>query len=171
VHRALAYLAQEPIIERSLLVDEERTIRLQSSFPLKLTVTKPDGKEVLVNLQQLAARNIMHFSGTDRPGFYVVATGNEILDRFAVNIDPDESNTSPSSEKRREKMFQRLGIANDNIHRVNQPQEVQRTITESRLGAELWKQFLIAALIIAIIEMLVAQDTKRSLTSTITHTP
>jgi len=44
---------------------------------------------------------------------------------------------------------------------VNQVQEVQRIITESRLGTELWKQFLIASLLIAIIEMLVARDNKR----------
>jgi hypothetical protein len=38
---------------------------------------------------------------------------------------------------------------------------VQRIITESRLGAELWKQFLIAAMIIALVEMFVARDNKR----------
>jgi hypothetical protein len=35
-------------------------------------------------------------------------------------------------------------------------------ITESRLGAELWKQFLLAALIIAVIEMLVARERTHS---------
>jgi hypothetical protein len=65
-------------------------------------------------------------------------------------------------------MLRRIGIAANVVHTVNQPQEVQRIITESRLGAELWKQFLIAALIIAMIEMLVARDNKhhRPLTAT-----
>jgi hypothetical protein len=58
-------------------------------------------------------------------------------------------------------MFRRIGIADNSIHIVNQVQEVQRIITESRLGTELWKQFLIASLLIAIIEMLVARDNKR----------
>ena len=58
-------------------------------------------------------------------------------------------------------MFRRVGIADNSVHTVNQPQEVAHIITESRLGAELWKQFLVAALIIAIIEMLVARDNKR----------
>jgi len=60
-------------------------------------------------------------------------------------------------------MLRRIGIADNSIHMVNQEQEVQRIITESRLGSELWKQFLITALIIAIIEMFVARDNKRYL--------
>ena len=43
-------------------------------------------------------------------------------------------------------------------------------IIESRLGAELWKQFLIAALLVAVIEMFVARDSKQSLTIATTRT-
>jgi hypothetical protein len=67
-------------------------------------------------------------------------------------------------------MLMQLGIANNVVHIVHQPQEVQRIITESRLGAELWKQFLLVALLIAVIEMFVARDSKRSLTPAATHT-
>ncbi len=169
IHRAISYLAQEPTMERSLLIGEERTVRLRSFIPPKLAITKPGGMEVTVNTQQVGANRSMRFSGTDRAGLYAITAGNLILDRFAVNVDPDESNTAPLDTKRREKMFQRLGVVNNTVHTVNQPQEVQRIVTESRLGAELWKQFLIAALIVAIVEMLVAQDTKRSLTSITTH--
>jgi ferric iron reductase protein FhuF len=55
-----------------------------------------------------------------------------------------------------------MGMSDNSIHTVHSIQEVHRMITESRLGAELWKQFLIAALIIAIIEMLVARERTHS---------
>jgi hypothetical protein len=67
-------------------------------------------------------------------------------------------------------MLTHLGIAGNAVHMIHQQQEVQRIITESRLGAELWKQFLIAALLIAVVEMFVARDSKRSLATATPHT-
>jgi hypothetical protein len=168
VHRSLAYLAQRSLMERSLLVGEETTIHLRTAIPSKLAITKPGGLEIFINPQQLAAERTILFSDDDLPGLYTVASGNVILDKFAVNVDPDESNTTPSDNKQRDTIFRRLGMTDKSIHTVNQVQEVQRIITESRLGAELWKQFLIAAIVIAIIEMFAARDNKphRSLTAT-----
>ena len=119
--------------------------------------------EIFINPQQFAAEKSIRFSDDDLPGLYTVASGNLILDKFVVNVDPDESNTAPSDEKHRDTMFKRIGITDNSIHTVNQVQDVQRIITESRLGTELWKHFLIAALLIALIEMFVARDNKRYL--------
>jgi hypothetical protein len=163
MHRSLAYLSQESVMEHSLLVGEETTIHLRTAVPQKLTITKPGGLEIFINPRQLAAERSIQFFDNDLPGLYTVASGNVTIDKFAVNVDPDESNTTPSDEKHLDNMFRRIGITDNSIHIVNQVQEVQRIITESRLGAELWKQFLIAALLIAIIEMFVARDNKRYL--------
>jgi len=170
IHRSLAYLVQEPITDLSLFVGDEKTIRIRTSVAPALTVTKPGGMEVLVNTQKRPMDKSMRFSGTDLYGLYSVKAGNLILDKFAVNVDPDESNTTPSNEKRRERMLMHLGIINNVVHTVHQPQEVQRIIIESRLGAELWKQFLIAALLIAVVEMFVARNSKRSITTATTRT-
>jgi hypothetical protein len=160
VHRSLAYLAQESTSEHSLLVGEETAIHLRTAVPSKLTTAKPNGLEIIMNPQQLGAEKTIRFSDDDVPGIYTVASGTLIVDKFAVNVDPDESNTAPSENKRRDVLFRRFGISDNSIHTVNQVQEVQHLITESRLGAELWKQFLIAALVIAIIEMFAARDNK-----------
>jgi hypothetical protein len=162
VHRSLAYCAQETAMERSLVVGEEITLHLRTSSSPKLTIAKPDSLEIFIQPQQLVAEKTIRFSNDDIPGVYTVASHNLILDKFAVNIDPDESKTEPSDEKQRDTMFRRIGIMKNSIHTVSQPQEVQRIITESRLGAELWKQFLVAALIIALVEMVVGRDNKRS---------
>jgi hypothetical protein len=170
LHRSLSYLAQEPFADRSMLIGDERTIQMRFALPPAITVTKQGGIQVMVNTQLHATDKSVRFSDTNIPGVYTVTAGNIMLDKFAVNINPDESNTVPSNEKRREKMFTRLGIAGSTIHTINQTQEVQRMIMESRLGAELWRQFLIAALLIAVVEMFVARESKRSLASATTHT-
>ena len=163
VHRSLAYLSQEPPIDHPAVVGEEITLHLRLSVPQKLTMRKPDGSVLSLNPQQIAAEKSIRFFDNDLPGFYTVSSGSSIFNMYAVNVDPDESNTAPSDEKLRMNMFRRIGIADNAIHLVNQVQDVQRVIKESRLGTELWKQFLIAALLIAIIEMFVARDRKQSL--------
>jgi hypothetical protein len=120
--------------------------------------------EVTLNPQQRIEKAV-HFSDTDLPGIFSISAGSLILDKFAVNLDPDESNTTPADEVRREKILKRFGVNSNNIHTISQPSEIQHSIIESRLGAELWKQFLIAALLIAIIEMFIARDSKRALAS------
>jgi hypothetical protein len=171
IHRSIAYLAQEPVIERSFLAGVEVTLRLRSSGAVKLMITKPGNLQILLNPQQLASEKFIRFSDDDVPGIYTAASDHAVIEKFAVNIDPDESNTIPSDEKRRDGFFRRLGIEEKALHTVSQPQEVRRLITESRFGAELWKQFLIAALVIALIEMFVARDNKRFLSGEVKKVP
>jgi hypothetical protein len=161
VRRSIAYLAQEPTIEHSVLIGEEKNIHLRTAVLSKLRITKPNRSEIIIDPQQFAGKKRIRFSDDDLPGYYTVASGNLILDKFAVNIDPNESNTAPSDETHRKYLLKRIGITDNSIHAINQPQEGQRVITESRFGAELWKQFLIAAMLIAVIEMFVSRDNKR----------
>ena len=124
VHRSLAYLAQRSTMEQlRLLVGEETTIHLRTAVPSKPTLTKPGGLEIFINPQQLAAGKTIRFSDDDVPGVYSVASGNLTLEKFAVNVDPDESNTTPSDNKHRDTLFRRLGIADNSIHTVSQVQE------------------------------------------------
>jgi hypothetical protein len=169
VHRSLAYLAQEPLTDRSLSAGDERTIRLRTSAPPLLQVTTPDGIGIDVNVQQRRAEKSIHFYNTERCGIYTVKAGNVTLDKFAVNIDPEESNTTPSGEKRQDDLLKRLGISDHAVHIIHHPQDVQHIIRESRVGTELWKQFLAAALLLAIIEMFAARENKQSFISATAH--
>jgi len=166
VHRSLSYLAQESSMDRSLLAGDGTAIRLHSATSPNLKIIKPDKSEILIDPQQAAAEKTIPWSNDDLPGWYTLASGTSILDKFAVNIDPDESNTTPSDKKHLETLFMRMGIAEKARHMVSQPQEVQYIITESRFGAELWKQFLIAALVVALLEMFVARESKQSISVT-----
>jgi hypothetical protein len=170
IHRSIAYLTQESTTGPSLLAGEEKITRIRNSASSVLKVTKPGGMEILVNTQQRITDKSMHFFETDLNGFYTVKAGSIVIDEFAVNIDPDESNINPSGKERQKNMLTRLGIADNVVHTVQQPQETQRIITESRLGAELWKQFLIAALFVAVLEMFAARNSKRSITTETIHT-
>ncbi|RPI06884.1 MAG: VWA domain-containing protein [Ignavibacteriae bacterium] len=160
MHRSLAYLAQEPETGHSLVVGGEINFPVRTAIPQKLILTKPGNVDILLNPQTAAAEKRVRFTGTDLPGIYSVKSDHALVDKFAVNNDPEESNISPADEKHRERLYKRIGIAEHSTHIVHQVQDVHRIITESRVGAELWKQFLLTALLIALIEMFVARDKK-----------
>jgi len=135
---------------------------LRTSLPPALSVIKPGNISDALAPDQHSTSNILHYAGTELPGVYSVQTNTELLDKFAVNIDPDESKTERADEKRQQAVFSRCGFGGGQIHEISQSRDVQRMIAESRLGAELWKQFLIAALCVAILEMFIARENKSS---------
>ncbi|MBN1397054.1 MAG: VWA domain-containing protein [Bacteroidetes bacterium] len=162
VHRSAVYLSQGSITGSSILAGKERISKIRTPGISALTVIKPGGMEILTGTRQRTAERILRFSDTDLNGIYTVMAGNILIDKFAVNINPDESDLNPPKEEQLINLLKRLGIEKNAVHTVQQAEETQRIIMESRLGAELWKHFLIAAILIAVIEMLASRNSKRS---------
>ena len=162
VHRSVVYLSQGSITGSSILAGEEKVTKIRTPGFSAFTVIKPGGLEILTGTRQRTAERILSFSDTDLSGIYTVKAGNIPIDKFAVNINADESDLDSPKEEQLTNLLKRLGIEKNAVHTVQQAEETQQIIMESRLGAELWKHFLAAALLIAVIEMLAARDSKRS---------
>jgi len=159
--RSISYLDQEHEQPNETLAGEEILLksRVRAGAPWK--VQDPDDGQVVVTPSTSGPRQIARFTATDRVGIYTVAAGTERIEMFAVNLDPRESNTTKAPPAVIEGMLQRLGIDPASVQEVREPQDLQRTILQSRLGVELWKYLLLAALIIALVEMIVARTSKR----------
>lgn len=169
MHRSVSYLAQEPQPERQIMAGDEKSFRLRSVTPASLSVLKPGGAEIHIDLQQQDTGNNLRFFDTDIPGIYTLTSGKQEYEKFPVNIDPDESTTMASDKKNIEKMLSRMNIHENAVHTIDQHKDMQRLITESRVGAELWKQVLMIALGIALTEMFVAHSSRRKASETLSQ--
>lgn len=89
-----------------------------------------------------------------------------MLDYAVVNHDIRESDLQKISVSEFENYLDKIGF-NDNVVFVKSGDDINKVIYQSRYGSELWKLFIIAALILALIEMFVARNTKKELTNTI----
>jgi len=47
------------------------------------------------------------------------------------------------------------------VREADHTEDLERTVLESRFGVELWKYLLMLALIVGVIELLIARSTKR----------
>ncbi len=164
LHRSISYLAGEQHQSTDHLAGDEVTIRsvLRTSGPW--TIRNPSMIEVVTTPQSRGAQQSVRFGETESVGLYTISAGTGVIRKFAVNLHADESNTVPSEPSELKALLERTGIASSAVSLIDQPQEAQRLVLESRFGVELWKHLLIAALLVALAEMIVARISKQELT-------
>jgi hypothetical protein len=119
--------------------------------------------ESFSNAVSSGLQRVIKYNETILPGIYTLNAGTNILTKFAVNINPDESILNIVEDDLMETMTNRIGIKSDKIKQISQTVNIQRTVAESRFGIELWKHFLIGALLLALIETFVARETKKEI--------
>ena len=164
LHRSVSYLAGEQHQSMDYLAGDEITIRsvLRTSGPW--TIRNPSMIEVVATPQSRGAQQSVRFGETESVGLYTVSAGTGVIRKFAVNLHGDESNTVPNEPSDVEALLEHMGVEPSAISLIDQPQEAQRLVLESRFGVELWKHLLIAALLVALAEMIVARISKQELT-------
>lgn len=94
------------------------------------------------------------------PGYYDLKQGAALRAVLSANVDGKESDTRKASEKTLNELWRRRGIEPRVIPSPEQAAQLQAAVLQSRFGVELWKYFLGAALLLALIEMLVARDAR-----------
>ena len=160
LHRSVSYLAQEQSSQQSVLVGEEASVRVPPLVSGRLSILDPTHQEILLKPTDVTARGTVRFGGTVTPGIYAVRSGNTILQKFSVNMDPHESDSRATDESTRDRVFKRVGTNPSSVRIVQEPQEIARAVLESRYGAELWKYCLMIALVLALAEMFIARDSR-----------
>ena len=118
--------------------------------PQPFTVTKPDGTTAAVPAASA-------FAAADQPGIYTVAPGTL---RFAVNLAPDESRTSPLPSERLASLgvpLEKAAAASSST--AQNPARAQAAESESR--QKVWRWLIAAALLVVLLETLIAAKLSR----------
>jgi hypothetical protein len=98
---------------------------------------------------------------TEGPGHYTVLAAKDTASLLPVNVRREESSGTLTSQKDVDALLGRLGIPSDSFIALTPESDILSTITESRFGIELWRYFLLAALLVALAEMAVAREAKQ----------
>jgi len=109
------------------------------------TMRKPDGSEVPV-----AAGG--KFSATDQPGIYVANPGEL---RFVVNLDPEESRTTPLARDRLAALALPM-VPSSAAQNAKAEAALHAVATETEQRQKLWRWLVIAAVIFLLAETLAA---------------
>ena len=113
--------------------------------PQSYTMRKPDGTEAAVPAGG-------KFAGTDMPGIYVANPGEL---RFVVNLDPEESRTSPLARDRLAALA--LPMENENAATAASAGDgLHAAAADSEQRQKLWRWLVIAAVMFLLVETAIA---------------
>jgi len=84
------------------------------------------------------------------------------LRTISVNINPAESDLTIISKEGLEK-FLNIFQLDKRYKELSAENNLSKVLEESRYGIELWKHVVLLALILLIIEMLIARDSKKQI--------
>ena len=161
MHRSVLYLGHQQAHADNVLPGSEIVIRSNAITSDVWTIRNPQNVEVTAVPSRQSIQRVLRFAATDQLGLYEVSANNAVLQKFVVNLDSRESQMAKATPAEVNNLFKHLGIDGGAVRTVSQTTDLERSVLESRFGVELWKYFLMLALVVAIIEVSVARTTKR----------
>ena len=121
-------------------------------------VEDPTGEEVLLLPEIKGGKVMLNLERTEEPGIYRFYRDDILLGMEAVNIDPIESELEPVAKKEFERRFPNARMAF-----VEETEDLESIVTRTRRGRELWREVVLLCLVVLILEMMIARDTKKGL--------
>ena len=118
-----------------------------------ITIRKPDGTAV-----ELAPQS-EYFTDSDRPGVYAVTAGPSGYE-FAVNVDPQESRTTPLEIEKLEQLGCRM--ANPAVESVDREHTRQMREAELENRQKLWQWLILTAACVLVGETWLASRLSRT---------
>ncbi|PWB61125.1 MAG: hypothetical protein C3F17_13450 [Bradyrhizobiaceae bacterium] len=168
LHRSLLYVASGGRAERSFTAGEplRLTVRRSSvSGQNPAVVVAPSGLEERVAPRFRTSTGTLSYetSPASETGIYTLRGADrigskDVLDAAAVDVAPSETDLHPAGQELLERLWRRLGFADERVRTLGPTDDLERTVRESRYGVELWKFFAGLAFVIAVAESLLARN-------------
>lgn len=105
-----------------------------------------------------ASKTVYSAEPLQKVGHYYVTAQRETVMTMVVNIDPHESNGTRASETEIQSLLELYGIGPNNVTLLTFHSSMHDVILQSRFGIELWKYFVLLAVLCAIAEMIIARE-------------
>ncbi len=166
INRAVEYLASDlSRLDEDILIGSKVTRELPADLAGKgIELFNPEMRKIALQPSFHTDKLILRIDDTYLPGIYNIRASisssirGEVVDRFAVNIDPRDSDPEKIDISEVKKKLE--GLSFFYIH----PQDdIEKSILQSRYGKELWKTLLWIAFGLLALEMFLARSKKKDM--------
>ena len=155
INRSVFYLAGAASAENEQALVGDRLL-FQSgkvSTATGLALEKPDGSRSKVRTDVASSTYSVHIDDTEQPGIYRLFDGENVIGQWAVNYDAQETETTPISVDELQ-----TTLAMDHIITVDPGSPLEQALQETRFGTELWKWLVGIALLLLLVESILARE-------------
>lgn len=166
INKSVLYLASKDKSEKNILAGNSIDLDFRGKSIAQLKILRPDNTEDFILLDKTRDNSFIRYEKTSIAGTYKVEIGSKLLDVISVNADPLESRTKFLDRTEVENYLSKINFGGKFLW-LNKEENLSDEILKARFGSELWKHFLIIALLLAFVEMLIARNAKKDLVEVI----
>ncbi|MCH7770941.1 MAG: BatA domain-containing protein [Bacteroidetes bacterium] len=161
IYKSVVYLSAKDRNNSEYIAGEPLNINISRRTLPIIKVIRPDRSEDLINLNGNDS-DFLNFSKTYLSGNYKIYSGVDLLEIISVNTEQLESNVNYILDDEFEDYLKEINFKEAHI-KITKGEDPVTLILQARFGSELWRYFLIAAFLLALIEMTIARSAKKEL--------
>lgn len=162
MNKSVLYLASKDKSEMNILAGNDFDIDLRGRSVSQLKLLRPDNTEEFISLDQNSGNAVVKYDKSNLIGNYKILSSSKVFDQISVNADPMESKTQYLGKQDVENYLNKINFQGKLLF-LDREENIGDAVLKARFGSELWKHFLIIALLFAFVEMLVARSAKKDL--------
>jgi len=161
IHRCVVYLANNTENEKQgNYINDELFANLTSVEKYENFYIQTPEKNRLKVIPLFAQGSLkINFAETRSAGIYSLYHEEKLIRQWAVNTNPEESEISTMERNK----FKDI-VGNCKIISYENGQILKTEIETTRYGVEFWKFFVIAVLVLLVLEMILAREAKQPIT-------
>jgi len=156
------YLSSQNISDVNYLAGETINVNVSDRSLPQIRIIRPDNMEDFINMDENQGSNFISYSSTFTSGNYKFLSGDKSLATVSINTDPAESVTKYLSESEFDNYLEKINFNGRHI-RIDKNENPTQMILQARFGSELWRYFVLIAIILALVEMTIARNAKKEL--------
>jgi hypothetical protein len=162
INKSVAYLSSKEREPNIFLAGKEVNINLKNVNVSQIKIIRPDNTDEFINIGDNTGRDYLSYSNTNVAGLYKFYSGEKQIENISINTDPAESKTEYADESEFEEYLDRIKFAGKHLP-IDKESNITEKIMQARFGSELWRYFLLVAIILALVEMTIARNAKKDL--------
>ena len=134
---------------------------LKRTLP-QINVIRPDNNQEVISIDAQQSTNFLSYGNTSIAGNYRFLSGEKLLSVANVNTDPAESVTEYLAEDDFEDYLDKINFSGRYIS-IDKNENPSQMILQARFGSELWRYFVMLAILLALVEMTIARNAKKEI--------
>jgi len=162
ITKSVMYLSSKNIGDENYLAGETINVNVSDRTLPQIKVIRPDNREDFINMDENQRTDFVSYSSTFTAGNYKFFSGDELVSTVSVNTDPAESVTDYLTEGEFDEYLEKINFNGKHI-RINKSDNPAQMILQARFGSELWRYFVLIAILLALVEMTIARNAKKEL--------
>ncbi len=163
-YSSVFYLSSQRTDENLLYTGDAITIPQSKIGSGSIRIIRPDKTEDMLLADKKSLESGVKYDRTNLPGIYEFNLDKNTRYLMSINHNPVESATESYTENDMKTYLSKLNFKG-NIKTIQPQENGVEKINQARYGSELWRLFILLALITALIEMWVARSSKNDIAS------